>query len=225
MSNTKPNRMFIAAVQRFSLIEYPGKISCVVFTQGCNFRCSYCFNPELIPIRKGIIAESEVLSFLERRRSLLDAVVLTGGEPLLHEIADFINAIKQNFLVGLVTNGSFPERLLHVIDSVDFVAMDVKAPPHKYENVVGVKISPEKIMKSISIIMKKAKDYEFRTTVVKTLSKEDVMDIGRMVEGAKKLVLQRPRSAKGVYVSPRESTEIEELRRKLERYVQKCIVR
>jgi len=225
--------MQIGGFQRFSLIDYPGKICAVVFTQGCNFRCGYCHNPELVPRTEGKISEEAVLSFLERRRPLLDAVTITGGEPLLQEdIADFIRKVKEKgFSVKLDTNGSFPERLSSLLDELDYVAMDVKAPLYKYKSVAGVHINEGKIKKSIEIIMNSGVDYEFRTTVVRSeLSKEDIIEIGRMLNGAKRFVLQKVRTEKVLNERFRTAktysdAEFEDMRRELERYVEECIVR
>ncbi|OQX50761.1 MAG: anaerobic ribonucleoside-triphosphate reductase activating protein [Candidatus Cloacimonas sp. 4484_209] len=133
--------MKIGGFQKVSLIDYPGKICAIVFTRGCNFRCPYCHNPELVLPENysPLIPEEEIFSFLEKRRGKLDAVEITGGEPTLQEdLTEFIRKIKEmGFLVKLDTNGSFPSVLEKVIYSglVDYIAMDVKAPLEKYRQV------------------------------------------------------------------------------------------
>lgn len=188
----------IGGFQKSSLIEYPEKISAIVFTQGCNFRCPYCHNPELIKGKrekeKG--KSDEIMEFLKTRIGKLDAVVISGGEPTLHkDLPEFIRQIKEmGFLVKLDTNGSNPEMLQALIDEklVDYVAMDIKAPIEKYSEVVCAQVNTNNILKSIELIMNSKIDYEFRTTVVKSqLSPTDFEKIGKMIKGAEKYYLQR----------------------------------
>ncbi|MDP7078453.1 MAG: anaerobic ribonucleoside-triphosphate reductase activating protein [Candidatus Undinarchaeales archaeon] len=195
--------MKIAGLQRFSLIEYPGKLSAVVFTQGCNLRCGYCHNPELVDPERfhAPIPEAEVLSFLGERRGKLDAVTVTGGEPLLHrDLDDFLDKVKRlGYLVKLDTNGSFPDRLARVISSglVDYVAMDVKGPLDRYGSIVRKRIDKDRVLRSIATIIDSGIDHEFRTTVVGSQLKEgDLMEVGAMVRGARRFFLQgfRPSS-------------------------------
>ena len=228
--------MVIGGFQKFSLIDYPEKISAIVFTQGCNFRCPYCHNPELVLPEKysNPIPEEEILSFLDSRRGKLDAVVITGGEPLLQkDLFDFIKKVKDmGFLVKLDTNGSMPEVLKEAIKlGVDYIAMDVKAPLEKYREVVRAEVNEEKIKSSIEIIMHAGIEYEFRTTVVKSLlSKEDILKIGMLINGARLYVLQKFIPSK--LVDPKfmkEETysdeEFEEMKEELKRYVKECIIR
>ena len=173
-----------------------------MFTFGCNFRCFYCHNPELV-IDDGTepIKESDILSFLKERKSFLDAVCVTGGEPTLHkDLPDFLSRIKEmGFLIKLDTNGTNPEMLEELIDKclVDYIAMDVKAPLKKYEDAVRVKVNKENIKKSIEIIREKAPDYEFRTTIIPgLLDKKDILAIGEWLKGAKRFYFQQFRSIK-----------------------------
>ena len=151
--------MLIGGFQPFSLIGYPGKISAIVFTQGCNFRCPYCYNPELVDPKLFAhpIPEADIFAFLETRRGKLDAVEITGGEPTLQpDLIDFISKTKAlNFLVKLDTNGSNPEILRELIelDIVDYLAMDVKAPLERYPEITNSKLDPAKIKYSIELIM------------------------------------------------------------------------
>lgn len=190
--------MKIGGLQKFSLIDYPGKICAVLFTQGCNFRCPYCHNPELVnPRLYGTsIPEGEFFKFLANRQGKLDAVVVTGGEPTIQaDLVDLISRIKtMNFLVKIDTNGSFPRVLEELIERelVNYIAMDVKAPLERYEEITASPINPSDIEKSIGLIMKSGIDYEFRTTVAKLLLDEkDIMRIGETIAGARKLVLQK----------------------------------
>ena len=172
--------MIIGGFQRFSLIDYPDKISAIVFTQGCNFRCPYCHNPELVDPKNSAnirLKEDEILSFLDRRKGKLNAVTITGGEPLLQsDLSAFLSAIKRlRYLVKLDTNGSFPSRLKKIIElkSVDYIAMDIKTSLDKYHQVIKRKIDTRKILDSIRLVMDSGLDYEFRTTVVKALFEKD----------------------------------------------------
>ena len=190
--------MKIGSLQRFSLIDYPGKICAIVFTQGCNFRCPYCHNPELVNPKKfgESIAHDEIFSFLERRRGKLDAVSITGGEPTIQEdLVGFMRKIKDlGYLVKIDTNGSMPEILEELMDEklLDLIAMDVKAPLDKYKKIVRALSDTLRIEESIHLIMNSGIDYEFRTTIVKSLlDEEDIKKIGILIEGAYRYVLQK----------------------------------
>jgi pyruvate formate lyase activating enzyme len=230
--------MIIGGFQRFSLIDYPGKICAIVFTQGCNFRCPYCHNPELVDKRpSGLqgIKEDEVLSFLEARRGKLEAVTITGGEPLVQsDIGEFLSSVKSlGYLVKLDTNGSFPSRLETILraNSVDYIAMDVKAPLGKYEQVVRRRIDTDQILSSIKLIMDWGLGYEFRTTVVRSLLKrDDFVGIGKMIQGARLYVLQRFVPSKllddrFLDVDTYSDDELSSIRRLMEGYVEQCVVR
>ncbi len=187
----------IGGLQKSSLIDYPEKISAVVFTQGCNFRCGYCHNPELANLREITDYDtSTFLEFLKTRKNKLDGVVITGGEPCLQlGLKDFIKEIKSmNFLVKLDTNGSFPEKLEELLNEnlLDYVAMDIKAPLKKYSEITTVNVDTKKIQKSINLLINSKIDYEFRTTVVKSkLNEEDLHKIGQLINGSKKYYLQK----------------------------------
>jgi len=190
----------IGGIQKLSLIDYPGKICAIIFTQGCNFRCPYCHNPELVlPQMYGeIIPEEDIFGFLQKRKGSLDGVEITGGEPLLHkDIGVFLRKIKQmDYTVKLDTNGSFPNRLKDIIRNrlADYIAMDIKAPLEKYNFIAGVKVNTEDIKKSIRIIVRSGLDYHFRTTVVKgLLTIKDIKQIRRLVkkEGGQRHTLQK----------------------------------
>lgn len=181
--------MKIGGLQKISLIDYPGQISAIVFTQGCNFRCPYCHNPELVdPAQYGpILSEEEVISFLEKRRGKLDAVTVTGGEPTLQPDLDrFLQEIKgMGYLTKIDTNGSNPDVLERLIRGrlVDYLAMDVKGPLQKYERIANVKVKTAKIRRSIELIASSGIEHEFRTTVVRSqLDKEDLIGIAKLLK-------------------------------------------
>ncbi|MDP3098715.1 MAG: anaerobic ribonucleoside-triphosphate reductase activating protein [Syntrophales bacterium] len=189
--------MRIGGFQKISLIDYPGRISAIVFTQGCNFRCPYCHNPELVdPAQYGpILPETEVLSFLEKRRGKLEAVTVTGGEPTLQkDLERFLQQIKKmGYLVKVDTNGSKPTMLERLIRGrwVDYLAMDVKGPLHKYGQIAKADVETAKILRSIELIASSGIEHEFRTTVVRSqLDKEDLIATARMLKKAQLYVLQ-----------------------------------
>lgn len=228
--------MLIGGLHKLSLIDYPGKLSAVIFTRGCNFRCPYCHNPELIESNGGdIIEEDKILSFLDERKGKLDGVVVTGGEPTLQsEIVEFLERIKRlGFLVKLDTNGSYPERIKELIDRklLDYIAMDIKAPLYKYNRTTLTSIDTERIVESIHLIMNSGIDYEFRTTVVRSLlSRDDFPKIGEMIKSAKLFVLQEFRPTKTLDPDFLKETsytkrELEEISISLKELVSKVIIR
>ena len=229
--------MIIGGFQKFSLIDYPNKVCAIIFTQGCNFRCPYCHNPELVvPERYGSeIPVSEIYNFLETRRGRLDAVTITGGEPTLHsDLIEMIRKIKDmGFLVKLDTNGSHPEVLEKIVNGklVDYLAMDVKAPVKNYTKVVGRYIDVGKIKKSINLIMNSGIKYEFRTTVAKPfVSKDDLREIAREIKGAENYCLQNFVPSKTVTPNlTKENSfsydELEALAKELKKYVKNCYIR
>jgi len=189
--------MKIGGLQKTSLSEFPGRIAAVVFTQGCNFRCPYCHNPELVrpELFTDLIPEAQVLDFLERRRGKLEGVSITGGEPLLQpDLPFFLDKVKNmGYELKLDTNGSEPEILERIIKDrlVDYLAMDIKGPAARYSEIVSVQIDIEKIRRSIALIMASSIDYEFRTTLAPALiTFQDLAEAARMIAGAKRYVLQ-----------------------------------
>lgn len=188
--------VLIGGLQKSSLIDYPGKISAIIFTQGCNFNCPYCHNPELVDGRLKNYDTGFILEFLKSRIGKLDGVVITGGEPTLHKnLPDFIRQIKDlGFFVKLDTNGTNPEMLQRLIDEklVNYVAMDIKSSIEKYAQVVCTSVNTEDILKSVKILKSSNIEFEFRTTVVKSqLKVSDFYKIAEVVKGAKRYYLQK----------------------------------
>lgn len=189
--------MKIGGIQKVSLIDFPSNISCVIFTQGCNFRCKYCHNPELVypELFQDTIPEEVVLDYLKQRIGILDGVVLTGGEPTLQkEILDFVKEIKKmGYKIKLDTNGYNPEPLQKIIPFLNYIAMDIKTffDVNEYSKVCGVKVEIEKIKESLDIIINSGIDCEFRTTVDEQLvSFDDVEKIKHFLKinyGANKI--------------------------------------
>lgn len=229
--------MEFGGFEKCTLIDYPGKMACMVYTVGCNFRCPYCHNPELVD--ETVVhrfKEKEIFDFLDTRKKMLDGVVITGGEPTIHgdKLISFMKEIKaRGFLVKLDSNGTNPEFLKQVIDEklVDYIAMDIKSPLLKYSQTVSRPVDIESIKRSISLIMNSDVEYEFRTTILKVmLSPEDIEEIAKEIKGAKKYYLQKFIPSK--ILNPqfiRKTTYNDEefagFQKNLEKYVQFCGVR
>lgn len=188
--------MVLAGLQKNSFIDYPGKISCVLFTTGCNFICPYCHNADLArgeyPLR---IESTEAMAFLRSRRGMLDGVTITGGEPTLDKgLADLCRAIKAlGYPIKLDTNGSRPDILRRLLEQqlVDFVAMDIKAPLDEYRPFSKNPLIHERLTASIRLIMENAPAYEFRTTCAAPFINRTLVEtIARTIEGAACYVLQ-----------------------------------
>ncbi len=186
--------MRIGGFQKFSLSDFPGHVAAIVFTQGCNFRCPFCHNGSLIPEapEEGLlIPEEYVLSYLRSRAGKLDGLVVTGGEPTLQkDLADFLRKVREiGYRIKIDTNGSRPEVLERLISEglVDFVAMDVKAPPRSYDRLAGVPAPIGEITRSIDLLSRCGIEHEFRTTRVSTLLSDTDMDgvMGMIPDGSK----------------------------------------
>lgn len=189
--------MLIGGLAKCSLVDVPGKIAATLFTIGCPFRCTYCHNPELvIPAQyaKPIPLET-IFSFLQSRIGKLEAICISGGEPTLHpDLGSFIERIKDlGYFVKLDTMGIFPDRVeaLLATRNVGYVAMDIKAPIDRYDQIINVKNVERSIERSINLLMNSGIDYEFRTTVAKPLlSVADFDSIGPLIRGAKRYFIQ-----------------------------------
>jgi len=217
--------MKIGGFQKTSLLDYPDMISAIVWTVGCNFHCPFCYNKNLVEEKVGIIPEDEILSFLIKRKGMIEGLVISGGEPLMQkDITSFCEKVKKlGYLIKIDTNGMYPEKLKELIDKklVDYISMDVKAPKNKYSDLSGVKTDIKKIEKSIQIIRSSGVDYEFKTTFVpKLLSKEDIIDIGKWLKDSKKFYLQQFRNDTSLISSDLENMPVyskEELKETLEK--------
>jgi pyruvate formate lyase activating enzyme len=188
----------IKGLEKFAPLDFPGFISATVFLGGCNFRCPYCHNADLVlrPEALDTMPLDYFITFLESRRDWLEAVCVSGGEPLIwDDLEVLLRVIKdRNMLVKLDTNGSRPERLSDLIGArlVDYIAMDIKAPLHKYKQVTRSAISEDDIARSIEIIRKCELPYTFRTTVVPGLIVEkDLLEIAQMLHRAKRFQIQQ----------------------------------
>ncbi len=231
--------MKIAGVVKCSFVDYPGKMAAVVFTPGCNLRCFFCHNRALIDADSVMctMTPEKVVEWLRCRRGILDAVVVSGGEPTLQPgLAGFISDVRAlGYLIKLDTNGTRPNVLVPLFDAglLDCVAMDVKAPAEKYEAICGVPVDQGAIDDSIAILMNGPVDYEFRTTLVPQLTCTDLLAIGATIHGAQTYVLQCYRELKSTdalhvaqWASPNGAPPwIEEARQNLSCAVKNCTIR
>ena len=190
--------MKLHGLQKMTLLDFPGHVACTVFLGGCDFRCPFCHNFELIDgTAEPIMDDTQLFSFLESRKGLIDGVAITGGEPCLHkDLLELIKKIREiGYPVKLDTNGYHPEMLKSIIDEglVEYVAMDIKNSEEKYGITCGIDgIDMDRIKESIYILINSGIEYEFRTTVIKEFhEKEDFVKICEMIKGAKRYFLQR----------------------------------
>ena len=189
--------MRIAGFTGLSLSDFPGRVSALVFTRGCNYRCPFCHNRQILDSGVGTdLPEEDILDFLKCRRNFLDGVVITGGEPCIQEgLIDFCRLVKSlGVALKLDTNGSRPEILLALLSErlLDYVAMDIKAPLRKYESLCGKAVDTGAIRQSMKLLTRSPTKTEFRTTVVPTLlDKEDIFAIGELIQGQAPHYLQR----------------------------------
>ena len=233
--------MNIAGFQRLTLIDYPGKIAATVFTTGCNFRCPFCHNPELvigsgIGASQGEIMEKDFFKFLKMRKGKLEGVCITGGEPTIQpDLLDFMREVKKaGFLVKLDSNGTRPDILKKAIDQklVDFIAMDIKNHLDKYDKTTNSKSDKERVRLSVELIRNSGLNYEFRTTVVPGLHTEnDFLKIARWLSGSKSYWLQRFRHSKLIdptlpeKIIRKKTLDLERIRETISPYFEKTGIR
>ena len=190
-------KLRIVGLQKVTLLDFPGAVACTVFTGGCNFRCPFCHNAPLVSEGKSgeTLAEGDVFSYLEKRRKILDGVVVSGGEPTVHkDLPELLSRIKSlGFLVKLDTNGSHPGMLRQLMEDglVDRVAMDIKNGPKQYRQAAGVEVDLQAVEESKRLLMEGRVDYEFRTTLVRGLhTQESVLALAKWIQGAREYYLQ-----------------------------------
>lgn len=223
--------------QRLSLLDYPGKVASLLFVRGCNFRCPFCYNPELVRGTAEVSWE-EILGYLRKRKGWLDGVVVTGGEPTLHPgLPEYLRELKAEGLsVKLDTNGSHPELLEELLREglVDYVAMDVKAPLREeaYARAAGTVVPLDAIRRSLSLLLSSGVEYELRTTVVPTLlGEEDLLEIAGEIRGARRYYLQQFRRTSSHLderfsrLPPYPREFLERVREKISGYFGECAVR
>ena len=228
--------MRILGFQKLTLLDYPGKVACTIFVGGCNFRCPFCHNADLVinPHQQEDISQETVLRTLKKRQGILEGVCVTGGEPTLApDLKDFLIAIKElGYPIKLDTNGYRPEILQELVEEglVDYVAVDIKNSPLKYAQTVDIgELNITKIQETIDFLRKDTVDYEFRTTVVRELhTSEDMKKIGRWIRGSKRYFLQgyqeSERVIKPIFTSYTKE-EMMALRDDLKEYVETVEIR
>ena len=228
--------MNISGIQKLTLLDFPGKLACTVFTSGCNFRCPFCHNASLVlPGMSDHIDEQEVFSFLKKREGILEGVCITGGEPCLQpDLETFIRKVRDiGFAVKLDTNGSFPEKLSSLLEKglLDYAAMDIKTSMERYPEVCGVQNERlfENVQKSVEILKSSSVPHEFRTTTARELqTKEDFEKIGRWLSGEKRYFIQQYEASGelvGDEMTPYEKEELTEFAKVMKNFVENVEIR
>ena len=227
--------MKICGLNKTTLLDYPGCVAATIFLGGCNFRCPFCHNGDLV-LQSGKMPsydEDEVFRFLQKRKNVLEGVCITGGEPTLHrELPFFVRKIKElGYMVKLDTNGSNPDMVRTLIEEklVDYIAMDIKAPVCDYDKVSGASVDIDAIKMTVELLKEGKIPYEFRTTIVKELhSKASVLEIGRWISGAENYYLQSyQETEKNICqgFSPVEKEILFEIENELRKYLKNVKVR
>lgn len=226
----------VGGIQKLSLVDFPGRIAAALFTTGCNMRCGYCHNPELVlPERLApSIPIEQIMTFLKSRIGRLEGVVVSGGEPTMHDDLPILcRMIKDlGFEVKLDSNGMRPDMIRQMIDDkvIDFVAMDIKGPLEKYQEIAARPIDLEAIQETIALLIDSGLEHEFRTTIVREqLEPGDFYKVGELVKGAKRFALQH--FLPGTTLSPQFHTattftdaEFDQAKNIMEGYVEKCVI-
>ena len=215
--------MKISGFDKLTLLNYPDKVACTIFTSGCNLRCPFCHNSGLVTNNYNEISFDSIYEYLKKRVGILDGVCITGGEPLIHaDIKDYIKKIKDlGYLVKIDTNGCNPKLLKELIDLklVDYIAMDIKNIYSKYDITCGVKVNIDNIKKSISIIENSGIDYEFRTTIVKEFhSTQDIKEILSYISSNSNYYIQNFKNSNDVFnrnLSSFSEKELVEMKNKI----------
>lgn len=217
--------MKIGGFNKLTVQDYPEHIACIIFTKGCNFDCSYCYNRDLVDNKCKTIDKEEIMSYLYKRRKVLDGVVISGGEPTIwNDLITFLKEIKELKLdIKLDTNGYNPDMLKEIIDNnlVDYIAMDIKAVSNKYSKVINKKIDFDKIFESIKLINKSNIKHEFRTTIMKGIhNTNDIVEINKLISNST-LYLQNfeyTDSVKGKNIKSFSEDELLEMKKELKEY-------
>ena len=188
--------MKIGGLMKLTLLDYPEKVACTVFTVGCNLKCPFCHNATLVQNRDcQDFSEEEILAFLKKRKNVLEGMCLTGGEPLIHDVAPFLKKVKDlDYLVKLDTNGFFPDKLQALVQNglVDYVAMDIKNSLDCYSQTVGKQVDTTAVKKSVAYLKSNVVPYEFRTTVTGNYhNEESILAMGKWLKSDSKMFLQK----------------------------------
>lgn len=226
--------MRIGGIHPLTLQDFPGHVACILFTQGCNLRCSYCHNPQFIPLEvpgRAAISAEQTLAFLDARRGLLDGVVVSGGEPTLQpDLLPFLRRVKQDeFLVKLDTNGTCPDVLAEAVAErlLDYVAMDLKHDPARYAELTQVAVDPAVLAASRDVLRRSGIAHEFRTTVVPHVHDAAAVEsMARFCAGAPLYVLQPVRpTGTAADSTPDDAGPSDDLLRHLHEVAQRYLAR
>lgn len=224
----------IGGIVKFSLIDYPERLACVVFLSGCNFKCPYCHNRSLVLDKTDDLSFKDLTQFLEKRKHQLEGIVITGGEPTINPNLMKIATLAKSlgYLIKLDTNGTRPDVLKEMIDKslVDYIAMDIKTTINLYEELTHRSVDHRSILASIQLLLHSTIDYEFRTTVVSNFHQEiDFNEIGKMLNGAEKYVLQNYRYSKTQikeeHFIPFTKHELEKVKAIMQNYVKEIAIK
>ena len=215
--------MRIAGFQKLTLLDFPNKVSCIIFTQGCNFKCPYCHNSGLLGHNnEDLIDESEIFSYLNKRKGVIDGIVISGGEPTIQkDLIFFMKRVKDlGFLIKLDTNGSNPDLVEEIINQnlVDYIAMDIKNILEDYKDITDVKPNVEKLRRSIELIKKSQIDHEFRTTIIKNI--HDIKRIKKIcsyVDGDKMFLqnFEKSENVLGKHLEPFSKEELIQIKEEM----------
>lgn len=225
--------MKIGGLHKLTLLDYPNKISCIVFVLGCNMRCPFCHNFGLVNHTLPEVPQEEVFAYLKQRKNRLEGVVISGGEPLLSDgLESFIKKVKElGYCVKLDTNGSLPQRLKQLLDKklIDYVAMDIKNSKDKYNLAAGTNANYDNILKSYKYILESGIDYELRTTVVSQLHDQNAIEeIGKTFKDAKRFFLQKfvhSDSVPNTNLTPPQDQEMEQYLKIIQKYIPNAKIR
>ena len=220
--------MNIAGFQKSSFVDFPGIISCVVFTPGCNMRCGYCHNKHILSADVPKINALEVMDYLNKRKGMVKGVVVSGGEPTLQpDLEDFVASVKAlGYKIKLDTNGTNPEVVKSLCKKgyIDYVAMDIKANIEKYSLVAGCEVDTAKVLETVDFLKKENISHEFRTTFCPILTSSDILDISKNIVGDSDYYLQQYRQVEGEG-APHPREYVEECARFVAENGGKCVVR
>ncbi len=218
--------MEFGGFQKLTVLDFPGQVACIVFTKGCNFRCPFCHNSLLVEENCETYSEEEILLFLEKRKNVLDGICISGGEPLMHDMENFLTKVKElGYKIKLDTNGSYPKKLKQLVEKglIDYVAMDIKNIPQKYFETAGIDFPYSIIEESIDFLLSGKVDYEFRTTVTKEFhTPVDLENIAKRISGAKRYFIQNFVDSGNVFfknLTPVSEEELEQMAQRTQKFV------
>lgn len=225
--------MEIKGFQGVSLIDYPERISSVVFTGGCNMRCPFCQNPELVQNISPLIEEDKILKAIFERKGFIDGVVITGGEPTIqNDLTNFCRILKnEGFFVKIDTNGYLPDVLKNLLQDIDYISLDIKSSFRNYNNACGIEVDIDRIKESLDILKNSDIDYEIRTTCVPTIvDGEEIKEIVSYIPWAKRFVLQQYRNLKTLdpnleKIAPYPNERLFGFKREAERFIPSVFIR